>query len=149
MCASFSSLSSYLVVHNCSHREHLQTNLTHKHCISISLYNFFNTPEKQTVMTFALSTIILILIFLVAPFLFYLYPVFSRILPSSLKQYLQSTSTFRKLPQLPIFGRLGWLLGNVDIYLYAMRHLSVAEGNLEINFFFNFIIFIISQEHTK
>mgnify|MGYP007002774721 CR=1 FL=1 len=86
-------------------------------------------------MTFALSTIILILILLVAPFFFYLYPVFSQILPSSLKQYLQSTSTFRKLPQLPVFGRLGWLLGNVDIYLYAMRHLSVAEGKLKFNFF--------------
>ena len=100
-------------------------------------------------MTFALSTIILILILLVTPFLFFFYPIFFRVLPYSLKQYLQSTSTFRKLPQLPAFGRLGWLLGNVDIYLYAMRHLSVAEGNLEINFFFNFIIFIISQEHTK
>lgn len=51
----------------------------------------------------------------------------------ALQKYLQKTSTFRKLPQLPAFGRLGWLLGNVDIYLYAMRHLSIAEGNLAIN----------------
>ena len=35
---------------------------------------------------------------------------------------------FSKLPRLPIIGPAGWLLGNLDIYYYTMRHLSVAQG---------------------
>src|SRR5699024_1526185 len=42
---------------------------------------------------------------------------------------------FSKLPRLPIIGPAGWLLGNVDIYYYTMRHLSVAQGASKWLFF--------------
>ena len=35
---------------------------------------------------------------------------------------------FGKLPQLPFVGLAGWLLGNIDMYVYAMRHLNADQG---------------------
>ena len=43
------------------------------------------------------------------------------------KRYRRFTE-FSKLPRLPLIGPVGWLIGNLDVYFYTMRHLGVEEG---------------------
>ncbi len=39
---------------------------------------------------------------------------------------------FNQLPQLPKLGVIGrWLLGNIDVYFYAMQHLTIEEGKFK------------------
>ncbi len=57
---------------------------------------------------------------------------------------------FALLPQLPkmgIFGR--WLLGNIDLYFYVMRHLTIEEGKREKNVSLKKLQFIFFQRLHK
>lgn len=63
------------------------------------------------------------LIFIISPLAYLLYLFISRVIYE-----LQLRERFNKLPQLPTTGFAGLLLGNVDAYYYAMKHLPIPQG---------------------
>ena len=60
----------------------------------------------------------------------------------TIRRYRRFTA-FAKLPRLPLIGPVGWLIGNLDVYYYTMRHLGVEEGKRanDIILFKSFIVY--------
>lgn len=63
------------------------------------------------------------LIFITSFSIWVLFSLVSRVI-----RELQLRKRFNKLPKLPTTGIAGLLLGNVDAYYYAMRHLPITQG---------------------
>ena len=64
----------------------------------------------------------------------------------TIRRYRRFTA-FAKLPRLPLIGPVGWLIGNLDVYYYTMRHLGVEEGKRanDITCFFGSSILQLKQ----
>lgn len=87
------------------------------------IYRILNTMLKMESVTHISPILFLsirVIVFLIG--LNFLYQVIIRV--------CRDFREFAKLPRMPIIGSVGWLLGNLDLYYYTMRHLGVEEGKL-------------------